>query len=83
MKPKRLSLFPNLSHLKSTFLFGTGEQILDQIKTIYFQQDKFGNDTKTFWFRFQNDIETFVLSFLTISFSLVGGEEWGGGGVDL
>jgi hypothetical protein len=25
-----------------------------------------GNDTKTFWFRFQNDIGTFDLSFLTL-----------------
>ncbi len=65
MKPKRVSLFPNLIHRKSTFLFGPGEQILDQIETICSQQDKFGNDTKTFWFRFQNDVGTFVLSFLT------------------
>jgi len=27
---------------------------------------KFGNDTKTFWFRFQMDIGMFVLSFLTL-----------------
>jgi hypothetical protein len=51
---------------KSTFFFGPGEKILDQIETICSQQDKFGNDTKTFWFRFQNDIGTFVLSFLTL-----------------
>ncbi len=31
-----------------------------------FSIEKFGNDTKTFWFRFQNDIGTFVLSFLTL-----------------
>jgi hypothetical protein len=43
-----------------------GEQILDQIETICSQQDKFRNDTKTFWFRFQNDIGTFVLPFLTL-----------------
>ena len=66
MKPKRLSLIPNLPHLKSTFLFGSGEQILDQIEIICYQQDKFRNDTKTFWFRFQNNIRTFVLSFLTL-----------------
>ncbi len=30
------------------------------------QQHKFGNDTKTFWFRFQNDTGTIVLSFLTL-----------------
>jgi hypothetical protein len=66
MKTKRLSLFPNLPHRKSAFLFGPGEQILDQIETICSQQDKFGNDTKTFRFRFQNDIGTFVLSFLTL-----------------
>ena len=29
-------------------------------------QDKFGNESKTFWFRFQNDIGTFLLSFLTL-----------------
>ncbi len=67
MKPKQPSLFPNLPHRKSTFLFGLGEQILDRIEKICVQQDKFGNDTKTFWFRFQNDIGTFVLSFLTLS----------------
>ncbi len=66
MKPKRLILFPNLPHRKSTFLFGPGEQILDQIVTISSQQVKFGSDTKTFRFRFQNDIGTFVLSFLTL-----------------
>ncbi len=58
--------FPNLTHRKRSCLIGPGEQILDQIKTIFYQLDKFGNDTKTFWFRFQNDIGTFVLSFLTI-----------------
>jgi hypothetical protein len=42
----------------------TVEQILDQIETISSQQEKIGNDTKTFWFRFQNNIGTFVLSFL-------------------
>jgi hypothetical protein len=46
-------------------ILGAGDQILDQIETICSQHDKFGNDTKTFWFRFQNDIGTFVLSFLT------------------
>jgi hypothetical protein len=66
MIPKRLSLYPNQSHRKSTFLFGAGEQILDPIETICSKQDKFGNNTKTFLFRFQNDIGTFVLSFLTI-----------------
>ncbi len=66
MKPKRLRcLFPNLPHRKSTFLFCPGEKILDQIETICSQQDKFGNGTKTIWFRFQNNIGTFVLSFLT------------------
>ncbi len=48
MKPKRLSLFPNLPHRKRSFLFGPGEQILEQIETICSQQDKFGNDAKTF-----------------------------------
>ncbi len=70
MKPKRLSLFPNLRHRKNTFLFSPGQQILDQIETICSQQDKFGNYTKTFWFRIQNDIGTFVLSFLTCFFML-------------
>ncbi len=65
MKPKHLSLFPNLPRRKSTFLFGPGEQILDQIETICSQQDKFRNTIKLFWFRFQNHIRTFVLSFLT------------------
>ncbi len=32
--PKRLSLFPNRPHGKSTYLFGPGEQIQDQIETI-------------------------------------------------
>jgi hypothetical protein len=36
------------------------------METICSKQDRFGNDTKTFWFRFQNDIGTFVLSFLTL-----------------
>ena len=66
MKPKCLSLFLNLPHRKRSFLFGPGEHILDQIETICYQQDKFGNDTKTFWFRFQMDIGMFVLSFLTL-----------------
>jgi hypothetical protein len=66
MKPKLLSLFSNLVYRKSTFLFNPGEQILVLIKTICSQQDKFGNDFKTFWFRFQNDIGTFLLPFLTL-----------------
>ena len=66
MKPKLLSLFSNLVHRKSTFLFNPGEQILVLIKTICSLQDKFGNDFKTFWFRFQNDIGTFLLPFLTL-----------------
>jgi hypothetical protein len=66
MKPKRLSLLPNLPHRKSPFLVSSGEQILVKIKTICSQQDKFGNDFKTFWFRFQNDIQTFLLLFLTL-----------------
>jgi hypothetical protein len=65
MKLKRLSSFPNLPHRKRSFLFGPGEQILDHIETIRYQQDKIGNDTKTFRFCFQNDIGTFVLSFIT------------------
>jgi hypothetical protein len=44
--------------------------MLVKIKTICSQQDKFRNDSETFWFRFQNDIRTFLLSFLTL---LVGG----------
>jgi hypothetical protein len=51
MKPKRSSSFPNLSYRKRSFLFNPGEQTLDQIETICFQYGKFGNDTKTFWFR--------------------------------
>jgi hypothetical protein len=69
MKAKRLSLSPILPHRKSTFLFNPGEEILVHIKTIctvLTLQDKFGNDSKTFWFRFQNDIGTFLLSFLTL-----------------
>ncbi len=67
MKPKFLRFsFPNLPHQKRSCLFGPGEQILDQIKTICSQQDKFGNDTKTFWFRFQNDIGLSVFSLLTL-----------------
>jgi hypothetical protein len=58
--------FPNLPHRKRSCLFIPGEDILDQIETICFQQDNFGNYTKTFWFRFQNDIGTFVLLLLTL-----------------
>ncbi len=71
MKPKHLSLFPNLPHRKSTFPFDPGERILVLIKTIRSLQDKFGNDSTTFWFRFQNDIGMFLLPFLTL---LGGGE---------
>jgi hypothetical protein len=39
------------------------------------QQDTFRNDTKTFWFRFQKDIGTFVLSFLTLLYSVLMQEE--------
>jgi len=66
MKSKRLSLLPNLPHRKSTFLFSSGEQILVKIKTICSQQDKFGNNFKTIWFHFQNNIGTFLLLFLTL-----------------
>ncbi len=66
MKPKLLSMFSNLVRRKSTFLFNPGEQILVLIKTICSLQDKFGNDFKTFWFRFQNDIGTLLLPFLTL-----------------
>ncbi len=38
---------------------------MDQIETICSQQNKFGNDTKTYWFRFQNDTGTFFFSCLT------------------
>ncbi len=63
---KRLSPFPNLSYRRRSFLFSPVKQILDKVKTICFQSEKFGNDTKTFWFRFQNDIGTYILSFLTL-----------------
>jgi hypothetical protein len=43
-----------------SFLFCPGELILDKIETICFQQEKFGNETNTFWFRFQNDIGKFL-----------------------
>ncbi len=66
MKPKLLSLFSNLVHRKSTFPFNPGERVLVLIITICSLQDKFGNDFKTFWFRFQNDIGTFLLPFLTL-----------------
>jgi hypothetical protein len=68
MKAKRLSLSPNLPHRKSTFLFNPGEEIPgpNQNNLYGALQDKFGNDSKTFWFRFQNDIGTFLLSFLTL-----------------
>jgi hypothetical protein len=58
MKPKRLSSFPNLTHQKRSFLFG---QILDQIKNKLFSTRQIRNDTKTFWFRFQNNFGMFVL----------------------
>jgi hypothetical protein len=60
-----------MSYRKRSLLFGPEEQILDKIETIWFQKDKFGNDTKTFWFRFQNDIGTFVLSFLTLLLHMI------------
>jgi hypothetical protein len=60
---KPLSSFPNLSYRRWSFLFCPGEQILDKIETICFQQEKSGNKAKKFWFRFLNDIGTFVLSF--------------------
>ncbi len=41
---------PILAYQKRSFLFGPVEQILDQIETICFQEDKFGKDTKTFGF---------------------------------
>ncbi len=63
---KTSEFVPNLPHQKRSFLFGPGEQILDQIETIYSQQDKFENYTKTFWFRFQNNFGMFVLLFLTL-----------------
>jgi hypothetical protein len=66
MKPKRLNLLPNLPHRKSPFLVSSGEQILVKIKTICSQQDKFGNNFKTIWFHFQNNIGTFLLLFLTL-----------------
>jgi hypothetical protein len=48
-------------------LFCPGQQTLDKIETICFQQEKFGNITKTFLFLFQNDIGTFVLLFFDIT----------------
>jgi hypothetical protein len=48
MNKKLLSSFPNLYYRKRSFLLGLEEQILDQIETICFQLEKFGNDTKTF-----------------------------------
>jgi hypothetical protein len=63
MKPKRLSLFPNVPHRKSIFIFGPGEQILDQIETIFSQQDKFGNDTPHFSFVSKTITERFSLHF--------------------
>ena len=60
-KQKTIDSFPNLSYRRRSFLFGPGEQILDKIETICFQEEKFGNDTKTFWFRFQNYITKYLL----------------------
>ncbi len=52
-EPKKpLNYFPNLSYRRWSFLFCPGEQILDKTETICLQQEKFGNDTKKFWFRF-------------------------------
>jgi hypothetical protein len=63
MKPKRLSFVPESALSKENILFTPRQQILDQIETICSQQGKVGNNTETFWFRFQNDVGTFVLSF--------------------
>jgi hypothetical protein len=65
---KRLSLF--CSEIcpieRSHFYLIQGEEILVQIKTICTLLDQFGNDSKKSWFVFQNDIGTFLLSFLTL-----------------
>jgi hypothetical protein len=60
----RTSEFLPESAPSSTFLFGPGEQIMDQIEKICSQQDKFGNDTNTFGFVYKT-ILLFVLSFFT------------------
>ncbi len=57
---------PESAPSKKSFLFGPGEQILDQIATICSQQDKFKDDTKLFLLPFQNNFGTFALSFLTL-----------------
>jgi hypothetical protein len=56
---------PKFVPSKRLFLFGPGEQVLDQTEIICFQ-DKFENDTKRFWFRSKTDVGTFVLSFFTL-----------------
>ncbi len=47
---KTFELVPEFVLLKEIIstVFGPGEQILDQIETICFQLDEFGNDIKTF-----------------------------------
>jgi hypothetical protein len=70
MKQKTIEFFSEFVLSKVILSILPGEQILDKTETICFQQEKFGNDTKKFWFRFQNDIGTFVLPFLTLPYTI-------------
>jgi hypothetical protein len=67
MKQKTIEFFPEFVLSKVILsILPRRAGFLDKIETISFQQEKFGNDTKKFWFCFQNDIGTFVLPFLTL-----------------
>jgi hypothetical protein len=64
---KTIEFFPEVVLSKDILsIWPRRAEILDNIETTCFQLEKFGNDTKMFWFRFQNNIGTFVLSFLTL-----------------
>jgi hypothetical protein len=77
MKPKCLSFIPKSAPSKEIMsIWYRRTDSGPNRNNLHSQQDKFGNDIKSFWFRFQNDIGKFVLSFLGIALIIINLEPW-------
>jgi hypothetical protein len=61
---KTFEFVPEFVLSNEIIIFDPGEQIcMDLIETICFQEDKFGNDYKKFWFRFKTVAERLSFRF--------------------
>jgi hypothetical protein len=65
MKQKTIDFFPEFVLSKEILSIRPRRADSGSNRNILFSRREIGNENKTFWFHFQNDIGKFVLSFLT------------------